>query len=60
MFVMPGHPVTKGFLELKRRGIQIRFIAEITKENISYCKDLMKVVELKHLDEVKGNFGVGD
>ncbi|MPZ07925.1 MAG: hypothetical protein GEU26_16175 [Nitrososphaeraceae archaeon] len=60
MFVIPGHPVTKGFLDMKRRGILIRFITEITKDNISYCRDLMKVVELKHLDEVKGNFGVGD
>jgi two-component system sensor histidine kinase VicK len=60
MFVIPGHPVTKGFLDMKRRGILIRFITEITKDNISYCRDLMKVVELKHLDEVKGNFGVAD
>jgi sugar-specific transcriptional regulator TrmB len=60
MFVIPVHPVTKGFLDMKRRGIRLRFITEITKENISYCKDLMKVVGLKHLDEVKGNFGVGD
>ncbi|MPZ07487.1 MAG: hypothetical protein GEU26_13915 [Nitrososphaeraceae archaeon] len=60
MFVMPGHPVTKGFLDMKRRGIRLRFITEITKENISFCKELMKVVELKHLNEVKGNFGVGD
>jgi two-component system sensor histidine kinase VicK len=60
MFVIPGHPVTDGFLDMKRRGIRLKFITEITKENISYCKDLMKVVELRHLDEVKGNFGVGD
>jgi hypothetical protein len=45
---------------MKKRGVQIRFIAEITKENIPYCKELMKVVELRHLDEVKGNFGVGN
>ncbi|MPZ08389.1 MAG: hypothetical protein GEU26_18575 [Nitrososphaeraceae archaeon] len=60
MIVIPGHPVAKGFLDMKRRGIKLRFITEITKNNISYCGDLMKVVELKHLDEVKGNFGVGD
>ncbi|MGH9926919.1 MAG: hypothetical protein ACRD5B_16245, partial [Nitrososphaeraceae archaeon] len=60
MFVIPGHPVTEGFLDMKRRGIKLRFITEITKDNISYCGNLMKVVELKHLDEVKGNFGVGD
>ena len=60
MFMIPGHPVTKGFRDMKGRGILIRFITEITKDNISYCRDLIKIIELKHLDEVKGNFGVGD
>ena len=60
IFVIPNHPITKAFQELKRRGIRLRFIAEITKDNIPYCKDLMKIFELRHLDEVKGNFGVAD
>jgi hypothetical protein len=60
MFVIPDHPVTKGFFDMKRRGIKLRFITEITEENLSYCKDLIRIVELKHLDGVKGNFGVGD
>jgi hypothetical protein len=33
---------------------------EITEENISYCKELMKYAELRHLDGVKGNFGIAD
>lgn len=60
MFVIPNHPVTKGYQDMKRRGIRIRFISEITKDNISSYKELMKTVELRHLDEVKGNFGIGD
>jgi sugar-specific transcriptional regulator TrmB len=60
MFVIPNHPVTKGYWDMKSRGVRIRFIAEITNDNISYCKELMRIVELRHLDEVKGNFGVGD
>jgi hypothetical protein len=61
MFVIPNHPVTKAYADMKNRGVRIRFISEITKENIQYCKELMKVVtELRHLDEVKGNFGVAD
>src|ERR671914_464811 len=60
MFVIPNHPVTMGFQDMKRRGVRIRFISEITKDNISPCKELMKTVELRHLDDVKGNFGVGD
>jgi two-component system, OmpR family, sensor histidine kinase VicK len=60
MFVIPNHPVTMGFQDMKRRGVRIRFISEIIKDNISFCKELMKSVELRHLDDVKGNFGVGD
>ena len=33
-----------------------RYIIEITKENIDYCKELMKIFELRHLDNLKGNF----
>lgn len=60
MFVIPNHPVTKAYKELNERGIQLRFIAEITKDNISDCRELMKTCELRHLDEVKGNFGISD
>jgi two-component system, OmpR family, sensor histidine kinase VicK len=60
MFVIPNHPVTIAFRELKERGIRLRFIAEITKDNIVDCKELMKTCELRHLDEVKGNFGISD
>ena len=38
----------------------MRFITEITKENISYTKTFVQSVELRHLDGVKGNFGVSD
>ncbi|HEY6668053.1 MAG TPA: hypothetical protein VI033_02765 [Candidatus Nitrosopolaris sp.] len=61
IFVIPNHPVTESYVDMKNRGVRMRFISEITKENIQYCKELMKVVtELMHLDEVKGNFGVAD
>jgi hypothetical protein len=29
-------------------------------ENMNYCKELMKCGEVRHLDEVKGNFGILD
>jgi two-component system, OmpR family, sensor histidine kinase VicK len=60
MFVIPNHPIANAYRELKERGIRIRFIAEITKDNIVYCKELMKICELRHLDETKGNFGIAD
>jgi len=58
MLVIPNHPVTNACIDMKNRGV--RFITEITKDNIKYCRQLMKIAEIRHLDKVKGNFGVGD
>jgi hypothetical protein len=34
---------------------------EITKDNIRYCKELMKIVdELYHLEGIKGNFYISE
>ncbi len=53
--------IKKGYIEFKQRGVKIRFITEITKDNIHYCKELMKVVEeLRHMDGVKGNMAVSE
>src|SRR5215469_3986699 len=52
--------IRKAILEAKARDTRSRFITEITKESISYAKEFMKIVELRHLDGVKGNFGVSD
>jgi two-component system, OmpR family, sensor histidine kinase VicK len=50
----------EGVLKLKNIGVKIRFITEITNENISYCKRIMEIADLRHLDGVKGNFGIVD
>ena len=51
----------KAFLAAKNRGVKLRYITEITKDNISYCKQLMTMVdELRHLDAIKGNFYVSE
>ena len=45
--------------DLRRRGGKIRLITGITKENISYRNELMKIVdELRHLDEIEGSIAV--
>jgi hypothetical protein len=51
-----NHPMTKSYMEMKDRGVRLRFITEITKDNLRYCKELMKIAEIRHLNEVKGNF----
>jgi signal transduction histidine kinase len=45
---------------LKSRQVKVRWITEITKDNLSYCRALMQYTELRHLDGIKGNFGVSD
>jgi two-component system sensor histidine kinase VicK len=48
-------------MDFRKRGIRHRIITEITSENLSYCKNLMEFVdELRHLDQIKGNFSVSE
>ena len=47
----------EAFLSVKKRGVKLRYITEITKDNVSYCRELLTMVgELRHLDGIKGNF----
>jgi signal transduction histidine kinase len=49
------------FLNAKKRGIKVRYLTEINKENLYYCKQLLTMVdELRHLGGIKGNFYVTD
>lgn len=51
----------EAFLEARRRGIKIRYATEINKDNVSYCKQMIKLVDdLRHLDGVKGNFYISE
>src|SRR5919109_1682438 len=59
--IVTTEPVRKTFVDVKNRGVKTRFITEITKDNLHYCKQLMQVVsEVRHLDGIKGNFAVGE
>jgi two-component system, OmpR family, sensor histidine kinase VicK len=54
-------PIKKAFLDAKSRGIKLRYLTEITKDNIAYCKELITIVdELRHLDGIKGNFMISE
>jgi two-component system, OmpR family, sensor histidine kinase VicK len=41
-------------------GAKFRYITEIKKDNIKYCKELMKVGRVRHLDGIRTNFVVSD
>jgi two-component system, OmpR family, sensor histidine kinase VicK len=51
----------EAFINTKKRGVKLRYVTEITKDNISYCKQLLTMVdELRHLDGIKGNFYISE
>ena len=52
--------IKKCYEELKRKNAKVKWITEITKDNLSYCRELNQYAELRHLDGIKGNFAVSD
>jgi two-component system, OmpR family, sensor histidine kinase VicK len=51
----------KLLFDLRTRGIKLRYITEITKENIHHCKEMMNFAEeVSHVDGIKANFFVSE
>ncbi|HYA84381.1 MAG TPA: ATP-binding protein, partial [Candidatus Bathyarchaeia archaeon] len=51
--------IRDAFIDAKRRGVTIRYITEITNNNLRYCTGMMSIAdEVRHLDGIKGNFSV--
>lgn len=45
----------------RERGVRFMYITEITKDNVSYCRKQLDLVdELHHLDRIRGNFIMSD
>ena len=53
-------PIWNAIKVLVKRDIKLRYITDITKENIAYCKQMIEYFELRHLNGAKGNFGIAD
>ena len=60
VFSMTMEPVKRGYIDFRERDVNIRQIAEITHDNLQYCKEFMNYVELRHMDNVKGNMAVSE
>ncbi|MGN6614754.1 MAG: sensor histidine kinase [Candidatus Nitrosocosmicus sp.] len=54
VFMMESEQIKKELKNAFARGVKIRCISEIVKHNINFCKELMKIAELRHLDCTKG------
>lgn len=59
-FILGSDPLRNALVGVKKRGLRLRYITEITNSNIPYCKELANLVELRHFDGLKGNFGIID
>ena len=54
-------PIKKIIFDCVKRGVKYKYITEINRDNILYCKEISKIIGLdsiRHLDKVKGNFAV--
>jgi hypothetical protein len=59
--VSVGVPELKnGVIDMVTRGVKYRYITEITKDNLAYCKELANYAELRHLDGIRVNFAVSE
>jgi two-component system, OmpR family, sensor histidine kinase VicK len=51
----------RAFLDAKIRGVRLRYVTEITEDNVEHCKELLKLVdELRHIEGIKGNFYISE
>jgi two-component system sensor histidine kinase VicK len=52
----------KLLFDLKKRGIKLRYITDITKDNVKHCKQMMSefAYEIRHLDRIKANFSISE
>lgn len=64
----PSHTMTvegtyAAYADMKSRGVKVRAIIPVGKENIELCKRLVReglVSELRHLEGIKGDFAVSE
>ena len=53
-------PMRKAYYDLKQRGVKIRLVTEIMKENLLCCKEVLNFAQLRHLEGIKANFAIHD
>ncbi len=58
--VLKEEKIKNIYNELKKRGIKIRWITEVTKTNLSSCKELLKIGEILHLEGINNSFAISE
>jgi two-component system, OmpR family, sensor histidine kinase VicK len=46
--------------DMKSRGVKIRWVTDITKDNLTHCKDLMQYADVRHISYLNENFAVSE
>lgn len=59
MYMITDH-LRKEIVDMNMRGIKLRYITEINRENLLYCKQLQKVAILKHLKHGRGGIAISE
>jgi hypothetical protein len=59
-YVIKIDAIWKSYIEFARRGGRIRFITEITKDNTDYCKEMIKFIDLRHIEGIKGTVRINE
>ena len=53
--------IRKSLMDAKSRGVKIRCLTEINKDNLRCCRELMNIVEeVRHLEGIMGNFMISE
>ena len=58
--ILSEERIKKAYYDLKARGVTIRIIIEVTKNNLKDCRVLSEIAQLRHLSEMSGNFVIAD
>ena len=55
-FIFSFESIRTAMININNRKYTVqRYIFEITQQNIQYCKDLMKIAEIRHMNEIEAN-----
>jgi signal transduction histidine kinase len=60
MDIILSEPIRKELQNAKIKGTRIRYITEISKDNLKSCKEIMKFADIRHMNRIIGNFILSD
>jgi two-component system, OmpR family, sensor histidine kinase VicK len=49
-----------GLSELRRKGVKVRVVTQVTHDNLPFCKIYAEAVGLRHINGIQSSFGISD